>query len=167
MDSNSARRGRALPHERHRVPQHEVHPFCVHRVDKTAHVRDAQRTPVAGIRITPPRVHCLPAVVDNDRAVPEFLCNVELGQDGGDFELLMEVIPCRVDRHKRGSRHCHGSVTRLLCPPGGNVVEGTREGDVTQIEPYLRCVVHCRRQRLGEETHFEFKVNIFLANVRG
>ena len=142
---------RLLPDERHREPDHVLHPHVVHFRDVGAHVREPVRrdVPVAARGIAPLRVVALPAVVEDHCLHAKPRGKRALALDSRGVDVLVEVVPCRVERIVRACGNCGGS-SRSATLPFRRVPHGGREAHRARVEAQLGEELAHRLRRIGE-----------------
>ena len=128
---------RVLSNQRHGVPQQELHSTLVHTIDEFAHVRNPNRLPVSGECISALAVQRLPAVVDDDRFVSEFLRQLDLAQELRCRNALVVAVPGRVHRQPREGGHRRRLEPRLRRPPLADVCQRLPQGNVSPVDADL------------------------------
>ena len=141
-------------YKRHRVPQHIFHTHSLHPLDMGCHILDAHicHLPIAAIGVASIVVGGLPTVIHNDSLHAELRGFTALGLDLLVGNLLVELIPRRVERVECGIGNTTNLKVVLRLDPLHTFTHGICPEDISIIEHDGNFVVRKRSVRLDKKS---------------
>ena len=143
-----------LTNKGHRVPQHILHTHRLHSLDVCRHIFDTHGSnlPIATVGVTAIVVCRLPTVINNYCTHTQLHSLATLRLDIVVGNLLVELIPRRVERRecRLGDVVSHKSV--LCSNPLRTLAHSIRPEDIAFIEQNRCLIVHERSFGLHEES---------------
>ena len=159
--------GALEPYEGNGVPHHVLDSEVLHPLHVRGHVGEAalRDLPVAAERVAAVRVVRLPAVVDDESLHAEFRRDRKLRFDVCGEDVLVEIVPARVERVAGGNWNAARHDVRRLLDPRYGFAHRVGKALRASIEPHTRLVVRNRGLGRLEPANADLENTPFLADT--